>query len=132
MKPLKRSDVIKYLHDINKEKMKSLDAWIWNRSIKEHLLLYKVELNEDSLPEVTIMHTCWRWLACEIILLMHTSCPAHLVCKGKKYALVSAWFKISYRTWKIDQKTPRDIDWINPFSHSGHCIEPQSQISVLV
>ena len=26
MKPLKRSDVIKYLHDINKEKMKSLDA----------------------------------------------------------------------------------------------------------
>ena len=26
MKPLKKSDVIKYLDDINKEKMKSLDA----------------------------------------------------------------------------------------------------------
>ena len=36
-------DVIKYLDDINKEKMKSLDACIQNRSKKEHLLLYKLE-----------------------------------------------------------------------------------------
>ena len=54
MKPLKKKlDVIKYLDDINKEKMKSLDAWIRNRSKKEHLLLYKLEYKEDCLPEVT-------------------------------------------------------------------------------
>ena len=34
MKPLKKLYVIKYLDDINKEKMKNLDAWIRNRSKK--------------------------------------------------------------------------------------------------
>ena len=39
-------------------------------------------------------------------------CPSGLQREEIRSSLVSAWFSISYRTWKLIRKTPRDIDWI--------------------
>ena len=69
--------------------MESLYAWIKNWPKKEHLLLYKLESNDDSLPEVT---QCIRVGDDLLGKLFYKSIPVHLsVCftKGRNMLLSS-------------------------------------------
>ena len=103
------------MDDINKEKIDEFGCMYLKSIEKRASSALQVGVKWGQPSRGYLVHICcWWWLTCEIILLMHTSCSAHLVCKGKKYALVSVWFKISYRKWKIDQL--KSIYYINTIS----------------
>ena len=113
MKPLNKSDVIKYLDDINKEKMKSLDAWFRNRSKKSIFCFtswskMRTAFQRLLSPYLLAITCVWNYFINAYQLL----CPSGLQREEIRSSIVSAWFKISYCTWKIDQKNTRRY-WLN-------------------
>ena len=64
----KKLDIIKYLDDINKEKNIGFEGMIYKSIENRASSALQVGVKWGHPSKGYLLHTCWRWLAYEIIL----------------------------------------------------------------